>query len=87
MNLKLQLISLIVSFIFGIFLFFMVKVNYKYLFLVSNKKKFIFSSIFCFDLSVLYFLILLYLNEGRLHLYFFLLIIFGFLMAYKFFKK
>lgn len=87
MELKLQLLSLFVSFIFGIFLFIMFKVNYKYLFLVSNRKKILFNFIFCFDLSILYFLIMYYLNSGRLHLYFLLLIIFGFLLSYKFTKN
>jgi len=87
MNLKIQLISLFVSFLFGIFLFFMFRMNYKYLFLVSNKKKMFFNFIFCLDLSLLYFLILYYLNNGTLHLYFLLSIVLGFLLSYNFTKK
>lgn len=87
MELKVQLLSLFVSFLFGIFLFLMFKLNYKYLFLSSNKKKIFFNFIFCFDLSLLYFLILYYLNNGSLHLYFLLLIVFGFLLSYNFTKK
>jgi len=87
MELKVQLLSLFVSFLFGIFLFFMFRMNYKYLFINSNKKKIFFNFIFCFDLSLLYFLILYYLNSGTLHLYFLLLILFGFLLPYNFTRK
>jgi len=88
MELKIQIISLFVSFLFGIFLFVMVKINYKYLFSVKNNKlKVLFNFIFCLDLSLLYFLILYFLNNGTLHMYFLLLIIFGFLLSYNFSKK
>jgi len=47
MELKIQIISLFVSFLFGIFLFVMVKINYKYLFSVKNNKlKVLFNFIF-----------------------------------------
>lgn len=87
MELKIQLLSLFVSFIFGIFLFFMVKLNYKYLFSSFNKKRIFFNFIFSLDFSLLYFLVLYYINDGILHLYFLLLIIFGFLLSYNFTKK
>lgn len=87
MELKIQLLSLFVSFIFGIFLFFMVKLNYKYLFSSFNKKRIFFNFIFSLDFSLLYFLVLYYINDGILHLYFLLLIIFGFLLSYNFTKR
>lgn len=87
MELRIQLLSLFVSFIFGIFLFFMVKLNYKYLFSNFNKKRIFFNFIFSLDFSLLYFLVLYYINDGILHLYFLLLIIFGFLLSYNFTKR
>ena len=87
MNLVTQFIILFFSFCFGVFLFFIFKINYKYLIIRRYKLRiFFYVSIFLF-ISILYFVILRFLNNGILHLYFLLLIIFGFLITYNFYKK
>lgn len=87
MNLKIQIFSLIYSFGFG--LFFSLVVNMHYNFLFSKKKWFriLINFIFVIDMSLLYFLILKFINGGILHLYFYLLIFFGFLIGYARTKK
>ena len=84
MSLLLQLLSILFSFVFGIFLFLLFKFRK-----IFNIKKCIISNIinFCLIiiLSVLYFLIMYLINGGIIHLYFLLFIIFGFLILYNFF--
>lgn len=87
MNLKLQIYSLLFSFFFGIFLAFLFihlsKYFFKYNNLLSNFLVFLFSM----SMSILYFLILLKLNNGILHIYFLILIILGFIIyLYNFYK-
>jgi len=87
MNLIVQIISMIFSFLFGIFLYFMFIINYKYLFIKRYKLKMLYYvSIFLF-VSIFYFVVLKYINNGILHLYFLLLLIFGFLVSYNFYKN
>ena len=82
MILKLQIYSLIFSFGFGIIFYFLLDVFNKY----NNKNKLIFkiicSFIFVFGSSLLYFLGLLYINNGYLHIYFLLTILVGYLFVY-----
>lgn len=87
MNLIVQIISMIFSFLFGIFLYFMFIINYKYLFIKRYKLKMLYYvSVFLF-VSIFYFVVLKYINNGILHLYFLLLLIFGFLVSYNFYKN
>lgn len=87
MNLKIQVFSLIFSFLYGILFSFLVNINYKYLF---NKKKIfqvVFTFIFIIDMALIYFLVLKILNEGIIHSYFLLMIIFGFYITFPLGKR
>lgn len=91
MNLYLQLLSLLFSFVYGVLFSVFVKLNYNLLFF-SNKYIKIFSNfLFMLDVSFGYFLILKYINSGILHVYFLLLFIFGWYSGYslldRFLKK
>ncbi len=78
MNSYIQLASLIMSFGFGIFLYYLNKFNLK----VIKNKNIILKSIICFlylfDISLLYVVILYNLNNGILHIYFILCILLGY---------
>lgn len=87
MNLIVQIISMIFSFLFGIFLYFMFIINYKYLFIKRYRSKIIYYAAMFLFVSIFYFIVLKYINNGVLHLYFLLLLIFGFLVSYNFYKK
>lgn len=80
MSLKLQIISLIVSFIYGIFFSKLLKINYKIIY--NNKKsiKIIGTFIFIIVNSLLYFYILLKINNGIIHIYLFLSLLFGYII-------
>ena len=70
--LSMQIKAIIFSLIYGVFISFMVNVNYKCLFNKNMIFKIIFDSIFILDLGMLYFFILQFINFGYLHVYFFL---------------
>lgn len=82
MSLQIQIYSLIYSFFFGIV--FSILVNLHYDMLMSKKKWFqiLMNFIFVIDMALLYFLILKNLNGGIIHLYFYLVILLGFLLGY-----
>lgn len=79
MNIKLQIITLVFSFLYGIFFSFFLGLNYKFIY--SDKK--IFKTIISFlvvIISVLiYFIILKKINNGIFHIYEILCIILGFI--------
>lgn len=78
MNSYIQLASLIVSFSYGIILFYLNRFNIK---VMRNKNivvKSIINCLYLFDISLLYVVILYYLNGGILHIYFVLCIVLGY---------
>lgn len=78
MELRLQIITIIYSFIYGIFFAFMLNIFHKYVY--SNKllTKILFTFIFTITNSILYFLILNKINNGIIHYYSLIFIILGF---------
>lgn len=90
MNLKIQLLSLGFSFVFGIFFILLVKTNYRFLFLSKKIVKVLSSFFFILDMALLYFLIIMWINQGVLHIYFLLMFFsgsyFGYLMFWNIHK-
>ena len=83
MPLKIQIYSLIYSFLFGCFFYYLLKLYFKIKFKKHFIMKLIVSLFFANLLSILYFFGLLHINNGYLHLYFLLMIIAGYgLMCY-----
>ncbi len=83
MSLKIQILSLIVSFIYGIFFKIILSINYK---IIYNEKKLIqiFGSfLFVIANSLLYFYILLKINNGVVHVYCLLMLLLGYLFKKK----
>ena len=85
--LSMQIKAIIFSLIYGVFISFMVNVNYKCLFNKNMIFKIIFDSIFILDLGMLCFFILQFINFGYLHVYFFLALSVGFFASFSFFKE
>ena len=84
MRINIQLISLEYSFLYGIFFYFMLLLNKKYL---NNKYAFIYNLLFIIDNVLLYFIILRYINNGIFHIYFLFTIVLGFSLVYYVDKK
>ena len=77
MNIKLQITTLLFSFLYGIFFSFFLSLNYKFIY--SNKR--VFRTVISFLVVVvsvlLYFIILKKINYGIFHIYEVLMIILG----------
>ncbi len=75
-----QLLTVLVSLIYGSVLYWLIKINKKMLFNGTMLKKIIFSIIFIIDIVLIYFIIIKYINNGILTYYSYLLIILGLLI-------
>jgi hypothetical protein len=73
MNLFEQILSFLFSFLYGIIIFFVYKVSYKYLYNVKVIYKFLNSLLFVLDLTFLYYLGFYFINDGIIHVYFLLI--------------
>lgn len=80
MNIKLQIITLLISFFYGIFFSFFLSLNYKFIY--SDKKivKTIVSFLVVIISVLLYFIILRKINYGVFHIYEILSLILGFII-------
>ena len=82
MNIKLQLITFIFSFVYGFIYFYLVKLNRR---LTKENKtiiKYIDTSLFTLDSVLIYVVINYKINEGYFHIYFIIILIIGFSIAY-----
>ena len=87
MELSIQIKTLIVSFIYGILLSYIIISHYKYLFLSKLWYKLILSIVFIFDYILLYFFILKIINNGVFHIYFLILLVLGYLFGIRLIKS
>ena len=87
MNINIQIYSLLFSFLYGIIFYILLEINYNILFEGKIIYRIIISFLFVIVLSLVYFLILLKINNGILHLYFFLLMFTGYLLSFVIYKK
>ena len=86
MEIKLQLFSFFVSFVYGFLIF--ISFNNIKMFLYSNNNVInLFNSILYFSLVfVIYFIILYKINGGNIHIYFLITVLFSFLL-FRYLKK
>lgn len=90
MNLKIQIFSLLFSFFFGVFFSFLVNINYKLLFCRSRLFQYILTFVFIIDNALFYFYLLMIINNGVIHNYFYIMVIVGFYFSFpitKYFRK
>ena len=90
MVLNLQILSFTVSFLYGIFFNLTLRISSKYIYSSFMFLKIVSSFLFVIFHTLLYFLILIHINYGYLHFYFFLFILFGYIVCqvlYKWFEK
>jgi len=87
MNSNMQLISFLVSFIFGILFYFVTILNFK---LIENLKRYvqhILTFIYVIDVTIIYIIIFYHLNKGYFHIYFILMVFVGFFIGYFLYKR
>lgn len=83
MSLKTQIISLLFSLFYGIFFGFLITLNYKYIY---NKKMLLktLTTFFFIIVNVfLYFIILIHINNGIIHIYLLFMILFGYIIEFN----
>ena len=86
-SLNIQLSSLFFSFLFGVFFGILVKINYVVLFNVKKSIRLVGSFFFMLDVSLLYFILLKIINNGIVHIYFFIFFLIGWILLDRFVKK
>ena len=87
MNLNIQINSFIFSFFYGIFFEILLNINYKIIYSSNMFIKIIGTLLFVITNTLIYFIILLKINNGVLHIYFFLSITLGYTLMCKVRKK
>ena len=87
MNYKIQLISFLFSFIFGIFFNLVSKLNYKIVAKYPKLLRYIITMVFILDVSLLYVICMYRINYGVIHIYFILVLFIGFFCASLYGKK
>ena len=89
MTLKIQIISFIFSFIYGIFVYKIYLLIYKYLYNVKPIYCFLNNLLFMLIITLIYFEIFYYINNANINLYFIIIttLVFIYLINNKFTKK
>ncbi len=80
-NLEIQIQSLLISFVYGMFIAFLYNYHYKFIYYKKKWLRFPFSLVFCLDATLLFFILMLKINYGLIHLYFILSAILGFILG------
>lgn len=83
MKLSIQIYSFITSFLFGCCFYFLLDLFNKLVNKLNVILKIIFSFVFIMIMASIYFIILLFINNGVVHIYFLLSILVGYIFVYK----
>ena len=83
MNIKFQVISLLFSFLYGSIIFSLIKKLYRYLTIKKTSKRVLYNLGFSIFISLIYFIIMYFLNNGYIHLYYLLSLVLGILVVYQ----
>lgn len=87
MILKFQIFSLVYSFFYGAVFFILLELNYRFIYSDKVIYKSIVSFLFVIVMSLLYFFGLIKINNGIIHLYFYLVLFTGYLLSFVIYKK
>lgn len=78
MSLQEQILSFIFSFCYGIIFSYLYNLNYKFIYNTKILYKVLINILFCLDLFLIYFVLLLRINDGIIHIYFLIVFFLGF---------
>ena len=87
MILGVQVISLLVSFCYGIFFYLTLELNSKFIYSSNLLVRILCSLLFVIFHTLMYFLILMRINNGYVHIYFLLCILLGYWMCKVIYKR
>lgn len=83
MKVSLQIISLIINFIYGFSLFYLSYLNYLFIKKEPLIVKILITLVFMLDYTIIYLIIFYKLTSGMMHIYYLLLFILGYFIGYK----
>lgn len=87
MELEIQIQSFVASFVFGLLFSYVVNLCYKWLFFSKGLFRFLFTLIFVLFFCLLYFIMMVVINSARIHIYFFMMTLIGYLIGNLFSRK
>lgn len=87
MVLGVQVISLVVSFVYGIFFYLTLELNSRFIYSSHLWVRLVMSFLFVMMHTLVYFLILMRINHGYVHIYFFICILAGYLLCKVIYKR
>ena len=87
MNAKLQLITFIISFIYGIIFSLLTIYNFNLIAKLKVIFKHLITFIYVLDMTIIYIIILYHLNKGYFHIYFIMTVFLGFVIGLIIYKK
>ena len=87
MVLSVQMLSILISFCYGMFFYFSLELSIRIIYSNNFILKFFGTLLFVLFHAILYFLLLLRINNGYVHVYFFLCIFCGYLLCKVIHKK
>ena len=87
MELRTQIISIIFSIIYGCLFGVFYNLNYKFLHINKLRYRVLNSLLFSLDMLLIYFIIMLRINNGNIRIVFLILLFFSFILTNKFTKK
>ena len=80
MDYKIQLLSFLVSFLFGIFFSFTSRFHYNLVFSLKQILRYLLTFLYILDVALIYVLLLYYVNHGNIHLYFVIVTFLGYIV-------
>ena len=83
MDYKVQLISLLVSYVFGIVFYFTSLLNYKIIKNYNKIFKYVTTFLYMLNIAIIYICLLFKVNNGNIHPYFIIMVLLGFLLGVK----
>ena len=87
MILRIQIYSLLFSFFYGIFVFFLLELNYKLLYTGKIALINYYILFVVMFISLLYFYGLLKINNGIIHIYFLIVMFTGYMLSFVIYRK
>lgn len=90
MDLKLQILSILFSFGYGIISSYLYNLNYNFIHNTTILYKLVINILFCVNLGLIYFILIKVINYGVVHIYFVFSFIAGFVLfvnKYKFLRN
>ena len=90
MDLKLQILSILFSFGYGIISSYLYNLNYNFIHNTTMLYKLVINILFCVNLGLIYFILIKIINYGVVHVYFVFSFVVGFVLfvnKYKFLRN